>query len=174
MSLCKAGQLEDAAQIYEDMMGTRAAPAPGLLHAQHAQGATASPGKFQPVIPHDLAAGSVLPSPSGGSSQVLLARGMNEDFGDSPVPEQIDSGMVARAAYQEPGGGRAPACEQADMAPGTAGCQEPGEAARACSLAAPPQQGTGLAKRSMQPTAEAVAYLVHTCAAAGNVQQCWR
>ena len=47
------------------------------------------------------------------------------------------------------------------MAPGTAGCQEPGEAARACSLAVPPQQGTGLAKRSLQPTAEAVAYLVH-------------
>ena len=81
VSLCKAGQLEDAAQIYEDMMGTRAAPAPDLLHAQHAQPAAASPGKFQPVNPHDLAAGSVLPSPSGGSSQVLLARGMMKALG---------------------------------------------------------------------------------------------
>ena len=171
VSLCKAGQLEDAAQIYEDMMGTSAAPAPGLLHAQAAR---AGPGcEVQPVAPHDLAAGSA-PSLSGGSSQVLLARGVAEGARDPPAPEQIGLDMVAAAAHQEHGDGEAPARGQADNAPGTAGRQEPGEAASASSLAASPQQGAVLAKRSMQPTSEAVAYLVHTCAAAGNVQQCWR
>ena len=172
MSLCKAGQLEDAARIYEDMTGTGAAPAPGLLHAQAGTDSTGC--EIQPVAPHDLAAGSVLPSPSGGSSQVLLARGVNTGSGDPSAPEQIGSDMVAGAAHQEPGDGRTPACGQADIDPGTEARQEPGEGGRACSLAAPSQQGAGLAKRSMQPTSEAVAYLVHTCAAAGDVQQCWR
>lgn len=171
MSLCKAGQLQDAAQIYEDMMGTRAALGPDLLHAQAAR---ASPGKIQPVAPHDLAAGSVSPSPLGGSSQVLLARGATASAGEPLAPEQTGSDMVPRTAHQELGDGRAPARGQTGIAPGTASCQEPGEAAHACGLAASPQQGAGLAKRSMQPTSEAVAYLVHTCAAAGNVQQCWR